>query len=90
MDAGENGSYYGLLLFYKGIKTRAELEAAAGASDLDLATTGYGLACWLLSGGETDKAFALFDRILAIPYWPAFGYIAAEAEVHRAPRTAGR
>ncbi len=86
MAAGENGAYYGLLLFYKGMKKESELEAAAASSDLDLATTGYGLACWHLANNETDRAFALFERILAVPYWPAFGYIAAEAEVRRAGR----
>jgi len=90
MDAGENAAYHALLLFYKGLKKEAELEAAAAASDLDLATTGYGLACWHLYSGDPEKAFAYFEKILAIPYWPAFGYIAAEAELHRAGRRPGR
>ena len=63
---------------------------AAARGDLDLATTGYGLACRHLSSGDRDKAFASFEKILAIPYWPAFGFIAAEAEVHRAGRRPGR
>jgi tetratricopeptide (TPR) repeat protein len=90
MDPGENAAYYDLLLFFRGLKTEAELEKAAGRSDLDLATIGYGLGCWHLAGGAADKAFALFERVLAIPYWPAFGYIAAEAEVQRAGRGPGR
>jgi len=84
MDAGENVSYYNLLLFDKGLKTGAELEAAAAASDLEMATTGYGLAARYLARGENDKAFDLFRRIVDLPYWPAFGYIAAEAELFRA------
>lgn len=90
MDAGENGAYYGLLLFYKGLRTEAELEKVAARSALDLATTGYGLACWHLYRGDTEEALASFERIVAIPYWPAFGFIAAEAELHRAGRIPGR
>lgn len=85
MDAGENISYYNLLLFDKGLKQEAELEAAAASSDLEMATTGYGLACRLLIRGEQDKAGEMFRKIVALPYWPAFGYIAAEAELHRSP-----
>lgn len=83
MEAGENISYYNLLLFDKGLKQESEFEAAAASSDLDLATTGYGLACRYLVRGEKDKAFGLFRKIVALPYWPAFGFIAAEAELHR-------
>ncbi len=83
MEAGENISYYNLLLFDKGLKSQEELEKAAAASDLDMATTGYGLACRLLIRGDKEKAFEMFRRIVALPYWPAFGYIAAEAELAR-------
>jgi tetratricopeptide (TPR) repeat protein len=83
MEAGENASYLSLLLFYKGLKTEKELQAEAAASDLDGATIGYGLANWHLYGGERDKAVAGFRKIVALPYWPAFGFIAAEVELAR-------
>jgi tetratricopeptide (TPR) repeat protein len=86
MDAGENVSYYNLLLFDKGLKTESELEAAAASSDLEMATTGYGLGARYLVRGEKDKAFEMFRKIVALPYWPAFGFIAAEAELHRLDR----
>lgn len=85
MNAGENVSYYNLLLFDKGLKTASELETAAAASDLEMATTGYGLAARYLVRGETGKAGEMFRKIVALPYWPAFGFIAAEAELHRSP-----
>jgi len=89
MDAGENKSYLSLLLFYKGLKTEKELQAEASATDLDGATIGYGLANWQLYSGRRDKAAAGFREIVALPYWPAFGLIAAEAELvrlkHKAP-----
>lgn len=83
MDAGENISYYKLLLFDKGLKEESEIVAAAEKSDLDMATIGYGLACRHLVRGEEDKAFEMFRKIVDLPYWPAFGFIAAEAELHR-------
>ncbi len=83
LDAGENKAYLSLLLFYKGLKTEKELRAEAAASDLDGATIGYGLANWHLYNGERSEAVAGFWKIIALPYWPAFGLIAAEAELAR-------
>lgn len=83
MDAGENVSYYYLLLFDKGVRTEAEPETAAASSDLDMATTGYGLACRLLIKGQRARAAKMLRKIIALPYWSAFGYIAAEVELHR-------
>ena len=83
MNAGENGSYLNLLLFYKGLKPEEELLKAAAATDLDLATTGYGVGAWYLYNGAPDKAKALFERVVATPYWPAFGFIGAETELVR-------
>jgi tetratricopeptide (TPR) repeat protein len=83
MDVVENQSYHNLLLFYKGLPSEEKIRAAAEASDLDLATTGYGLGCWYLYNGEPEKAKELFENICGTSYWPAFGFIAAEAELFR-------
>ena len=83
MNAGENGTYLNLLLFYKGLKPEQEILKAAEVTDLDLATTGYGVGAWYLYNGAPDKARALFERIVATPYWPAFGFIGAETELVR-------
>ncbi len=83
MEVVENQSYYDVLLLYKGLKPIAGIEARAAASDLDLATTGYGIGAWHLTRGETEKAFGIFRKIVETKYWPAFGYIAAEAELAR-------
>jgi hypothetical protein len=64
------------------VKKQSDLEAGAAASDLDLATIGYGLACWHLYSGDREKAVAYFRKIVALPYWPAFGFIASENELH--------
>jgi len=83
MEVEENQSYYDLLLFYKGQKTEAEISAMAEASDLNMATIGYGVSCWYLYNNQKQKAVAYFEKIVEGKYWPAFGFIAAEAELAR-------
>ncbi len=84
MQYGENIAYFNRLLVYKGLKDAAELMRGEGAEDdLHLATEGYGLANWHLYHGRRDEAIALFRRITDGAYWPAFGFIAAEAELVR-------
>ncbi|HXV60130.1 MAG TPA: hypothetical protein VEK15_05510 [Vicinamibacteria bacterium] len=81
MDILENTSYHKRLLMYKGL---VEPEALLDVTDpLDVATQGYGLANWYLVNGDEPKAKALFETILEGPYWAAFGYIAAEADLKR-------
>jgi hypothetical protein len=36
--------------------------------------------------GNPDKAYETFRKIVGTRYWPAFGFIAAEAELHRSGR----
>ncbi len=82
----ENHSYHRLLLFFKGERGAEALLAGAGAeeSGLDLATVAYGIGAWHLAHGRRQAAQALFQKVLAGEQWPAFGYIAAEAELARA------
>ncbi|MEO8449118.1 MAG: tetratricopeptide repeat protein [Gemmatimonadota bacterium] len=81
----ENGSYHRLLLFYKGELTAEQL-AGSGAGDLEDVTVSYGLGNWNLYSGRISEARRILARILASDQWPAFGYLAAEAEVARAGR----
>ncbi len=83
MEVVENQSYYDLLLFYKGLKPESEIADKVKASDLDLATVGYGVGCWHLYNGNEVEAKTYFEKIVETRYWPAFGYIAAEAELYR-------
>ncbi len=83
MEVVENQSYYNLLLFYKGLISEEKIITTAETSDLDLATSGYGLGCWYLYNGNTVKSRAMFKDIVNTRYWPAFGFIAAEAELYR-------
>lgn len=83
MEVVENQSYYSLLNLYQGTKSEDEVEKEASASALDLATSGYGIGAWYLYNGKRDKAKQIFEKIVNTDYWPAFGYIAAEAELVR-------
>jgi tetratricopeptide (TPR) repeat protein len=82
MDIIENGAYYKLLLMYKGLE---KPEALLTTGTLDAVTLGYGVANWHFCNGRKDAAVPLFRRIVEENerQWPAFGYIAAEAELAR-------
>jgi len=83
MKVKENTSYLNLLLFFKGLKTEDEILNSMANSELDAATVGYGIGCWHLYSGQKEKARGLFEKIVTGRYWPAFGFIAAEAELAR-------
>jgi len=83
MQVKENKSYYDRLLFYKGLKSEADLINVEKATDLEIATVGYGIGNWHLYNGNTAKADDYFHKIVSGKYWPAFGFIAAEAELAR-------
>jgi len=79
----ENFSYHKRLLMYKGLVAPDSLLDAKNATDLDIATQGYGVGNWYFYNGQTEKARAIFERVVKGKYWAAFGYIAAEAELMR-------
>ncbi len=79
MDIVENATYHRLLLHFAG----APMPEGDSASALDRATLGYGLGAWALLNGDTVAARTLFQQVRSGGNWPAFGYIAAEAELAR-------
>jgi tetratricopeptide (TPR) repeat protein len=83
MDIIENRSYHRLLMVYKGVEKVDALAATVAEGGLDAVTIGYGLANWHLYNGRRDLAMTQFRQIVEkyATQWPAFGYIAAEAEV---------
>jgi tetratricopeptide (TPR) repeat protein len=83
MKVVENTSYLNLLLFFKGLKTEEDIVDWAAGSELDSATVAYGVGAWHLYSGEKEKARAYFEKVMTGRYWPAFGFIAAEAELAR-------
>lgn len=83
-DIIENGSYHRLMMLYQGRIAIDSLLPASDSLSLDDVTTGYGVGVWHLLGGRLADADRLFRRIVAArDQWPAFGYLAAEAELAR-------
>jgi tetratricopeptide (TPR) repeat protein len=91
MDIIENASYHKLLLMYKGESNADALLASAGAGGVDAVTIGYGVGNWHLYNGRRDRALQIFRAVVEgnAGQWPAFGYVAAEAEISRQSRRAG-
>ena len=83
MDVLENGAYHARLLLYKGLRTPDSVLNLNTADDVQIATQGYGVGNWYLVNGDKPKAKEIFDRVVAGKAWPAFGYIAAEADLRR-------
>ena len=87
LDLIENTDYYRLVKVYQGRLGPADLlgEVGARADSTGAATLGYGLGNWYLYNGRRAEAEELFRRVTAGNQWASFGYIAAEAELKRAP-----
>jgi tetratricopeptide (TPR) repeat protein len=82
----ENDAYLKRLQLYKGeiqAQELIDLSNPTPESELNIITQGYGVGNWYLYNGQEDKAKEIFKKIVATSYWPAFGYIAAEAELSR-------
>ena len=80
----ENAPYYRALLFYRGIRDETStLDSLSAAGELPFVTGAYGIANWHLMEGDTARARALFEQIVATSQWPAFGFIAAEVDLAR-------
>jgi tetratricopeptide (TPR) repeat protein len=84
LDVIESGDYLALLLHFKGEREAAVLlEAARGHGGVAAATVGYGLGAWALIEGDREGAFRAFREVVEGGPWPAFGALAAEAELAR-------
>ncbi len=83
MDILENSAYHQRLLMYKGMVEPDSLMNASDMTELNLLTQGYGVANWYYVNGDKARAKALLEKIVEGSYWPAFGFIAAEADLKR-------
>lgn len=80
----ENETYLKRLNMYKGIhppELLLAVEEGSESADLAFATQGYGVGNWYLIQGDTTRAKDIFTRVVNGPYFSAFGFIAAEAEL---------
>jgi tetratricopeptide (TPR) repeat protein len=84
-DIIENDSYYRLLRMYRDGISSASLDSllAVEIRSSSDASLGYGLANWFLYTGDTTRALSAFEHVVESSQWPAFGYIAAEADLAR-------
>lgn len=78
----ENHDYHRLLLMFKGVVSPDDARAAVAGS-VSQATVAYGIALRHYLSGDTTAATTEFRQIVSGDLWPAFGHIAAEAELAR-------
>jgi tetratricopeptide (TPR) repeat protein len=76
-------AYAKRLRLYRGEITPDALFTPADTSDVDVATLRFGLGNWYLIHGDTTRARTEIRRSIASGGWPAFGFIASEAELGR-------
>jgi tetratricopeptide (TPR) repeat protein len=79
-------AYAQRLRLYRGEITPDAVFTANDTSDVAKATLSYGIGNWYLVNGDTARARSWFERTLASGGWPAFGFIAAEADLARLRR----
>jgi Flp pilus assembly protein TadD len=76
-------AYRQRLRLYRGEIGPDSVLTAADTGDVAVATLSYGVGNWYLVRGDTAQARRWFERAVASGGWPAFGFIAAEAELLR-------
>ena len=82
LDIIENQAYHQLLLAYSGeLKLDDLLQRTEAEGPASFATTGYGVGNGYFLAGDTDRAKAVWQKVVDSPSWASFGYIAAEAEL---------
>jgi len=83
MSVLDNAAYYQRLLMYKGLRKPEEVLGSDEQDPLQVATQGYGVGNFYLVNGDTERARAIFQRVVKGSQWAAFGFIAAEADLAR-------
>ena len=78
----ENDAYLNLLLVFNGV-FRAERLMESSADALQNTTLSYGIGNWHYMNGRDERAYDIWRQIYDSGNWPAFGFIAAEAELAR-------
>jgi tetratricopeptide (TPR) repeat protein len=76
-------AYAARLKLYRGEIGPDQVITPADTSDVAQATLNYGIGNWYLVRGDAARAKEYFERSIRSGGWPAFGFIAAEAELRR-------
>lgn len=82
-DPPVDNAYTRRLRLYRGTLQPEQVLTPDDTDDVAVATLSYGVGNWYLVAGDTTRARAWFARAVASGGWPAFGFIAAEAELRR-------
>jgi tetratricopeptide (TPR) repeat protein len=88
LDVTRDRAYLNRLLMYKGVFTPEDL-LRAGGDPVTRDTYGYAVGNWHLLNGRRDEARTTLERVVASPQWPAFGHVAAEADLARMKSRSG-
>ena len=83
-------AYRQRLRLYRGELAPDAVFGPADTTDVAIATLSYGVGNWYLVRGDTAQARRWFTRAVASGGWPAFGFMAAEAELRRLAAPARR
>lgn len=76
-------AYSQRLRLYKGEIGPDQVFTAADTGDVNVATLAFGLGNWYLLRGDRAKAREQFERSIKSGGWPAFGFMASEADLRR-------
>lgn len=76
-------AYARRIRLYRGAITPEQVLTPADTDGITVATLAFGVGNWLLARGDTTAARRWFMRATQTDGWPAFGFIAAEAELRR-------
>ena len=83
-DSLQTGNAYRQRLrLYRGEIGADAVFTPADTSDVAAATLSYGVGNWYLVRGDTATARTWFERAIRSGGWPAFGFMAAEADLRR-------
>lgn len=82
----DGNAYTRRLALYRGEIDPERIVTPADTAGTDLATLSYGIGNWYLVRGDDARAREWFGRAVRSGGWPAFGFIAAEAELQRMER----
>ena len=78
-----DNAYTRRLKLYRGEIGPDAVLTAADTDEVQVATLAYGLGNWYLVRGDKAQARTWFERSVKSGGWPAFGFIASEAELRR-------
>jgi tetratricopeptide (TPR) repeat protein len=76
-------AYTRRLQLYRGEIGPDAVVTAADTDDVQVATLAYGVGNWYLLRGDKAQARQWFERSVQSGGWPAFGFIASEAELKK-------